>query len=62
MLCVLQLWKRKVSANSTRQEMLLTEKRKPEPLKLCRSNSGFGDKSKVGAFNNLCAKLKGLYF
>ena len=38
LLCLLQLWEREMSTNSTRREMLLTEEKKPEPLTMYIQN------------------------
>jgi transcription elongation factor Elf1 len=38
LLCLLQLWKCKMSANSTRQEMLLTKDKEAQPLTARFSN------------------------
>src|SRR5690606_17046893 len=55
LLCLLQLWEREMSANSTRQEMLLTEEKKPEPLTMYIKNRRDSSKIKAfGSYQSLC--------
>lgn len=52
LLCLLQLWEREMSTNSTRREMLLTEEKKPEPLTMYIQN-----RRKSSKFNG-CSSLQ----